>query len=98
MKKVLVVLLMMICLSYNLSVFALEDDVLPPIDPDNYDVYEGEINPVGDIDSSKGKVSVKKIIVYSSIIIIVASGGVYLLLKNKNIKNREINNDDLIVE
>lgn len=81
MKKVLIVLFIVIVLSYNTVVFATEDDTLPPVDPSNYDVYEGEINPVGDAES-KG-VSAGKIVIYVGLGVLLISGGVFLYKKYK---------------
>ena len=82
MKRILIVLFIVIVLSYNTVVFATEeDDVLPPVDPSNYDVYEGEINPAGDAES-KG-VSAGKIVIYVGVGVLLISGGVFLYKKYK---------------
>ncbi len=82
MKRILIVLFIVIVLSYNAAVFAVEEeDVLPPVDPSNYDVYEGETNPVGDAENKS--VSAGKIVIYVGLGVLLISGGVFLYKKYK---------------
>lgn len=92
MRKVLIVIFIIVCLFLcNVSVFALdsEEDVLPPVDPENYDVYEGEVTLVGDVDENEGRISTEKIVIYIGIGVLALSSGIFVYKRTKNKNNEE---------
>lgn len=92
MRKVLIVIFISVCLFLcNVSVFALdsEEDVLPPVDPENYDVYEGEVTLAGDVDENEDRISTEKIVICIGIGVLALSSGIFVYKRTKNKNNEE---------